>query len=160
VRQYAELMTLVKTVQAEVKNNGLSGQTPWRLQEVLGAYQQGRWAGLFNEVMRFLGTEASQVPAGQKWLGSSDLIESLFGVYKYASEAGPFPEIGANVLLLPVMTAPLSGAETRHSILCVQCTIWQIGARPEWKSAFEAARPGIHIPGINVNGLPLGAVGC
>jgi hypothetical protein len=121
VGQYAEMMNLVKAVQAEVKNNGLSRQTPQRIQEVLGKYQQGRWAGLATEVAKFLSSEAGQVPQGQKWLGSSDLIESLFGVYKYASEASPFPEIGGNVLLLPVMTASLSGTLIRQALQSVSC---------------------------------------
>jgi hypothetical protein len=121
VGQYARLMGVVKAVQAEVKNNGLSRQTPGRLQEVLGtaADGQGRWAGFISKVAGFLAEEAGQVPAGQRWLGSSDLIESLFGVYKYASARAPFPEIGANVLLLPVIAAPLSGAVVSQALQSV-----------------------------------------
>jgi hypothetical protein len=69
-----------------------------------------------------LKAEAEQVPLGEKWLGSSDVIESLFGQYKYSSGRAPFPQIGANVLLLPVLTSKLSGELIRTALETVKGT--------------------------------------
>jgi len=110
-------------VQAEVKNNGLSRQTPRVLEGRFAAEMEGgRWDGWWGRLVGYLKAEAGQVPQGQVWLGSSDVIESLFGQYKNASGRAPFPEIGGNVLLLPVLTAELTDALIRTALETVKGT--------------------------------------
>jgi hypothetical protein len=60
--------------------------------------------------------EGWPVPCGESWLGSSDVIESLFGKYKWLGEKAPYAEVGAGVLALPVLTTALT-AELVHQAL-------------------------------------------
>jgi hypothetical protein len=117
LEQYGQLLRVSEQVQAEVKNNGLSRQTPEVVEERFAAeMERGRWQAWWRRLAAYLKAEAQQVPEGEKWLGSSDVIESLFGQYKNASGRAPFPEIGANVLLLPVLTTKLSGELIRAGL--------------------------------------------
>jgi hypothetical protein len=148
VVQYARLMEIVKVVEKEVKNEGLSRQTPQRVQELLaaGGDSEGRWAGLLAKVRDYLDKEAGQVPQGQTWLGSSDLIESLIGAYKYASEDAPFPEIGANVLLLPLLSTPLSGTLVRMALQSVSTADVRVWVQQNVGDSTLAKIRGVLIP--------------
>ncbi len=64
----------------------------------------------------YLKEEGSKVPVGQSWLGTSDVIESLFGKYKSFLEKSPEGEVGASVLALPLLTVDLT-AELIHEAL-------------------------------------------
>ncbi len=119
--QYGQLLRVSEQVQAEVKNNGLSRQTPQVLEDRFAAQMQGgRWQRWWGRLMEYLKVEAERVPQGETWLGSSDVIESLFGQYKNASGRAPFPEIGANVLLLPVLNTELSDELIRTALETVK----------------------------------------
>lgn len=121
VEKYGRMMAVVKEVQEEVKEHGLSRQSPQRVEGRLpaSARADARLAAFLSAVRDYLKREAEQVPAGQVWLGSSDVIESLFGKYKYLNDQAPFPEMAANVLLLPLLTTPLSGPLIRDALQAV-----------------------------------------
>jgi hypothetical protein len=118
VQKYSLIMEVVKVVQTEVKTNGLSRQTAQEVSALLpaAACADARLASFLNGVREYVKTEAEKIPVGQKWLGSSDVIESLFGKYKSLSEDMPFPEIGGNILSLPVITTPLTGDLIRTAL--------------------------------------------
>ncbi len=59
------------------------------------------------------------MPVGQSWLGSSDVIESLFGKYKYFLEKSPEGEVGASVLALPLLTVDLTAELVQEALLTV-----------------------------------------
>jgi hypothetical protein len=59
------------------------------------------------------------VPQGQSWLGTSDVIESLFGKYKCFTEKAPYAEVGASVLTLPLLTTELTAQLVREAMVSV-----------------------------------------
>jgi hypothetical protein len=121
LERYGQLLRVSEQVQALVKNNGLSRQTPRVLEDRFAAGMQGgRWQRWWGHLVGYLKAEAEQVPQGETWLGSSDVIESLFGQYKNATGGAPFPEIGANVLLLPVLNTELSDELVRDALEAVK----------------------------------------
>jgi hypothetical protein len=123
LEQYGQLLRVSQQVQAEVKNNGLSRRTPEVVEERFAAeMHKGRWQAWWGRLVAYLKAEAGQVPEEEVWLGSSDVIESLFGQYKNATGQGPFPEIGRNVLLLPVLTTELSDELIRTGLETVKGT--------------------------------------
>ena len=81
VARYQRLVEAVKQTEEEVKNDGLTRRTAARLWQQMPA-QLRRDASL-REFLRslkgYLKKEGSKVPVGQSWLGTSDVIESLFG---------------------------------------------------------------------------------
>jgi len=118
LREWSVLLECSKQVQAEVKNKGLSRQTPQQIEGRFGTVLgQGRWRRWWRQVMDYLEEQGRQVPEGERWQASSDAIESLFGCYKNGTKGAPLPEIGANVLLLPVLlTSELSGDLVREAM--------------------------------------------
>ena len=55
-----------------------------------------------EKIIEYLTFETHQVPVGQVLLGTSDVIESLFGKYKLFAARRPLKDIGASILLIPL----------------------------------------------------------
>ncbi len=118
VTRYGHLVEAVKQTEEEVKNHGLGRQTAARLWQQLPAQlrRDSSLEGFFRGLKGYLKEEGSKVPVGQSWLGTSDVIESLFGKYKSFWEKSPEGEVGASVLALPLLTVDLT-AELVHEAL-------------------------------------------
>ena len=121
VGRYQCLVEVVKQTEEEVKNDGLSRQTAARLWERMPG-QLRRDASLREFLRRlkgYLEQEGRKVPVGQSWLGTSDVIESLFGKYKCFLEKSPDGEVGASVLALPLLTVNLTAELVHEALLTV-----------------------------------------
>src|SRR3954466_5446456 len=62
----------------------------------------------------------TKVPARQKYLGSSDVLESLFGKYKDLAAQAPCREITANVLTIPLLVTSLTADLLRQALETVR----------------------------------------
>jgi hypothetical protein len=121
VTRYQRLLEVVKQTEREVKNHGLGRQTAirvWR-QLPVDVCRDARLGDFLKELREYLEEEGSKVPVGQSWLGSSDVIESLFGKYKYFAEQASDAEIGASVLALPMFTVDLTAELVNKALLSV-----------------------------------------
>ena len=118
VGRYQRLLEAVELTQQEVKNHGLGRQTAARVfaQLRLEVRQDASLGDFLSELRGYLEEEGSKVPEGQSWLGTSDVIESLFGKYKWFGEKAPYAEVGASVLTLPLLTVDLT-AELVHEAM-------------------------------------------
>lgn len=110
VRHYGRLREVLQVTQEEVKTRGLGAQTRERVWDRLSEATLGdeKLVDILKGVQGYLEEEGKKPPRGENWLGTSDVIESIFGKYKWQGEKAPYAEVGANVLLLPVMTVDLS----------------------------------------------------
>lgn len=110
VRHYGRLREALQVTQEEVKTRGLGAQTAERVWERLSEAALGdeRLAVFLGGLREYLEQQGKKPPVGENWLGTSDVIESLLGKYKWEGEKAPHAEVGANVLLLPVMTVDLT----------------------------------------------------
>lgn len=121
VTRYERLIEAVKQTEEEVKNHGLSRETGARLWKGMPA-QLRRDASLrkfLRGLKGYLSEEGRKVPVGQSWLGTSDVIESLFGKYKSFLEKSPEGEVGASVLALPLLTVDLTAELVQAALLTV-----------------------------------------
>ena len=111
VARYQCLLEVVKQTEQEVKNHGLGRRTAARALATVacGSAPRCQSGRLLEELRGYLKEEGSKVPVGQSWLGSSDVIESLFGKYKCFAEKAPDAEVGASVLALPLFTVRSDG---------------------------------------------------
>jgi hypothetical protein len=116
---YAGLLRVIGLAEAEVHTAGLSRQTAaafwarWQGQAGPASWRVWQFA---QRVRVRLQEEGGQVPAGQAWLGSSLVIESLFGTYKELVKRSPSGEMGPEVLLLPVLTAEVTNELVREAL--------------------------------------------
>src|SRR5438309_3115719 len=121
VARYQRLVEAVKQTEEEVKNDGLTRRTAARLWQQMPA--QLRHDASLREFLRslkgYLEKEGSKVPVGQSWLGTSDVLESLFGKYKSFLEKSPDGEVGASVLALPLLTVDLTAELVHEALLCI-----------------------------------------
>jgi hypothetical protein len=110
VRTWSCYLTAVKTALRQVKNKGLSRKS-WRAiqQELKPVAQAGQSEKEFAQcVVRFVRQEGEKIPAGAVYLGTSDVLESLFGKYKMVVQKTPCGEITANVLVIPLLVTHLT----------------------------------------------------
>lgn len=121
VTRYQCLIEVVKQTEQEVKNHGLGRQTATRVWRQLPAAvrRDPSLAVFLKELRGYLKEEGGKVPVGQSWLGSSDVIESLFGKYKCFGEKAPDAEVGASVLALPLFTLDLTAELINEALLSV-----------------------------------------
>jgi hypothetical protein len=121
VAHYARLLEVVEETQREVKMHGMGAITTERVWERLPTAVLGdaRLADFLADVRSYLEREGGKIPNGERWLGTSDVIESLFGKYKWLGEKAPYAEVGANVLTLPVMTVDLTSELIREALSTV-----------------------------------------
>ena len=73
-----------------------------------------------GRVLSFVRKEGAKVPARQKYLGSSDVLESLFGKYKDLAAQAPCREITANVLMIPLLVTSLTADLLRQALETVR----------------------------------------
>jgi hypothetical protein len=115
---YAEMLAQSKRIQSVLKTQGLGAAAWATLQDERVALTdlRPRAAAFTTRVLAHVEQEIAQVPPGETWLASSDIIESVFGTYKRFTERGPLKEIGKLVLTIPALLAALTPALIRHAL--------------------------------------------
>jgi hypothetical protein len=107
---YADMVTIVQTVETQLKTEGLHRHslTTWS-QTMTTHLLTERGQNLKQKVSDYLAEEGNQIPEEEILLGTSDVIESLFGKYKIFSSKRPLKDIGASILTIPLSTLKMTG---------------------------------------------------
>jgi hypothetical protein len=122
VTVWSYFQKVVKEAEEEIKRAGLS-RTSWRRikRRLIGASRPiGRARSFRRQVLTFVQKEGAKVPIGQRYLGSTDVLESLFGKYKDLAAQAPSREITANVLMIPLLVTPLTPELLRQALETVR----------------------------------------
>lgn len=118
VRVWSYFQRVVKEAEEEIKRAGLS-RTSWRKikHRLIGESRPtGKEREFRRQVLAFVRKEGAKVPFRQQYLGSSDVLESLFGKYKDFADQAPSREITANVLTIPLLVTPLTPELLRQAL--------------------------------------------
>lgn len=120
-RCYHPMVHLVHEAERLVKHEGIHGETAQRLQQKVRRelVQEGRVAQFESKIMAYLNEEGRGRPANESLLGTSDVLESLFGKYKMYSSKSSFKELGASLLMLPVITTRLTSQILKNALEAV-----------------------------------------
>jgi hypothetical protein len=107
---WTQYWDLVCRAEAQVRAEGLGVEAGQRYRAALPVARgnEARVPWLAEQIANFLSREGEHVPPGQALLGSSEVIESVFGSYKQYVARGVWSEIGSNVLLIPVLLVTLT----------------------------------------------------
>jgi hypothetical protein len=151
VRAWSYFQKVVQVAEEEIKKGGLS-RTSWRrVKDRLAGESQpvGTEKAFRGQVLSFVRKEGAKVPARQKYLGSSDVLESLFGKYKDLAAEAPCREITANVLMIPLLVTSLTADLLRQALESVRAQDveeWldeHLGPSPQKRkrAVLNAARP-------------------
>jgi hypothetical protein len=122
VRAWSYFQRVVKDAEEEVKRAGLN-RTSWRRikRRLIGESRPLGKARVFRrQVLALVRKEGAKVPVRQQYLGSTDVLESLFGKYKDLAEQAPSREITANVLMIPLLVTPLTPELLRQALEAVR----------------------------------------
>lgn len=118
---YAQMSRLVTMAEEQVKHNGLNQQSYQTFENsFVDMTLSPRAKSLAEKIGRYLKTEGEQIPDGQTLLGTSDVIESIFGKYKYLSSECPIRDMGKMILTIPVLTTELTCELVKTAMESVQ----------------------------------------
>ena len=67
----------------------------------------------------FIMNETNGIRDNEIFLGTSDIIESIFGKYKNFSAKTPIRDIGKNILTIPVFTAEITTDKLSRALASV-----------------------------------------
>jgi len=98
---YTEMLTLVRTLQHQLKHKGLTEHSKTDFIEQIGCqHLSPRLVAFKEKLLYYLELQTAGLPPDQSLLGSSDTIESLFGKYKLFSAKSPLKHMGHLILTL------------------------------------------------------------
>src|SRR4030042_3241756 len=106
------MVHLIHLVEKQVKTEGLSQESKQIFEEnskEIGVNNE-RVQNFRKQIIDFLFEEGAKIPDGQTLLGTSDIIESTFGKYKYFSSRSPLKEVGKMILTIPVFIGKKTSA--------------------------------------------------
>jgi hypothetical protein len=136
IQTYSEMLALISLAQTQIKNQGLHDRS---LSEWLESLSQAlstsitthsvnpRVQKIQARIEEYLVDEVKKVPAELILLGTSDVIESLFGKYKIFAQRRPIKELGASILLIPLSTIEITidlVKEAMESISFIDVVAW------------------------------------
>lgn len=111
INTWTEIVHLIHLVEKQVKCEGLSQESKQIFEEnskEIGVNNK-RVQNFKKQVIDFLSEEGAKIPDEQTFLGTSDIIESTFGKYKYFSSRNPLKEVGKMILTIPVFIGKKTG---------------------------------------------------
>jgi hypothetical protein len=141
VRQWSYFQKVVKCAEAEIKHNGLRRSSQRRIREALqeDKPKTQRERRFCRDAVKLVHGEGNKVPERHRFVGSTDVLESLFGKYKELADHGPCREITANVLMIPLFATTLTADLLRQALESVHeqdVRLWveqQLGTSPQTK---------------------------
>jgi hypothetical protein len=110
IRRWGDILNVVSIARDEVKANGLTADTSDRFYRRIEniSIDTDVVRVLTNDLYGFLCEQTKSIPVGQKFLGSSDAIESVFAKYKNFSARTPMKGVGKTVLTIPVFLSQIT----------------------------------------------------
>lgn len=118
VNQWRLWLDVLEVAKCEVKKNGLSEDTAKNFRKRVAKIKSKRTSvrQLKNELVHFFQEETKHCQDEKPWLGTSDIIESVFGKYKVFSAKTPMKEVGKAILTIPVLTSAITPGEVRNAM--------------------------------------------
>ena len=111
------MIELVQTVQQQVKQQGLSQTASMDFEnsikdKVLTAPAEH----LKEQIIGYLTQESGKIPDGEILLGTSDIIESIFGKYKQYTANSPLKEVGKMILTIPLCVTKITSQLVKEAM--------------------------------------------
>lgn len=108
IEELSEVLTCINQLQREIKQNGFCQHTFERCRQIIRAElvcNSHRTRQLIHSIYHYLRLEHVKTSvSGTPWHASSDVIESLFGLYKAKKSPNPLYGVTGFVHLLPLYT--------------------------------------------------------
>lgn len=108
--EWVPLVRMTYSAEKQVKHAGLHGASAaeWRASQPPLPRSQTRARQFRASVLHYLREEGRRRPRTEALLGTTDVLESLFGKYKRYTERSPVKELNSAILTLPLATEPIT----------------------------------------------------
>ncbi len=118
LEEWSHFFSVLNMARCEVKENGLDQNTVVKFQKRVNNLKDpsSRVRKLISDLRRFFKEETLNIPLNEKWLGTSDIIESIFGKYKNFSSRSTMRGIGKIILTIPVFTSKITTEKVKMAM--------------------------------------------
>ena len=121
LHRWSSMLQVISIARDEVKSKGLEADTVKRFRDRVGTLRDraGTTAAadeIVNQLIDFLTEETLTITAGQKYLGTSDAIESVFARYKNFSARTPMKGVGKTVLTIPAFLSDITPQRVHEAL--------------------------------------------
>jgi hypothetical protein len=142
---WRELLTIIATTQEQIRDEGLHLASGHALKPKLKP-RSARGRQFAKRVCEFVSEQGVKVPSGQRYVGCSEVIESIFGKYKHYLERSPSPSLGSNVVLFPLFVTKIAAEWVSAALETVKHHMAQkfvriLGGRSEQQQRAELRPP-------------------
>ncbi len=105
---WQEMLTMSRGIETQLKKSGLHQQSLLEFRQKFPALlSSSRLKNFREEIIRYLEKETYVIPQKNPMLASSDIIESIFGKYKFFSQRSPLKQLRRIILIIPLSTIDL-----------------------------------------------------
>jgi hypothetical protein len=114
------MIELVQTVPQQVKQEGLSQTSSMDFENsIKGKVLTAPAEQIKKQIIGYLTEEGGKIPDGEIRLGTSDIIESIFGKYKQYTANSPLKEVGKMILTIPLFVTKITSQLVKRAMECV-----------------------------------------
>jgi len=147
VEQWRQLVEVGTRVEQWVKTQGLSSRSAQQLpQQLAGVGTLPRTQQLGAELVEFVRAEAAKAKDGERLVGSSEIIESLFGKWKRLEGDQARSGLTGLVLLLGALVSHTSAAVIRQALESVPTKMVLTWCREKLGKTVQATRRTLFVP--------------
>lgn len=115
LKYWSQIVQMTRFVETQIKLDGLNLQTLSLMQKRL-IMEIDLTESFSQKILDYLTKEISQIKSGQTLLGTSDVIESLFGKYKQFSAHSALKQIGQRFLSICLSTMNLTTSVVKKAL--------------------------------------------
>jgi hypothetical protein len=114
IMQWHGYISFITLVESEIKHNGLTRGDDIKIQstsDILTEHLKGvtlKMRGTYDQIIEFVRGQESKLSPGQTIIGSSDIVESVFGKWKSMAHEDSMAGITNLILLLPLLTVNIT----------------------------------------------------
>jgi len=114
---YKQIFDLIKVVCKQLKEKGINRDSIDDFIKTVKPFPLTRRAENFkNKILEYLEEETRSIPAGETFLATSDILESILGKYKIFSSKSPLKEVGKMLLTIPLCTIHITAATVKEAL--------------------------------------------
>ena len=120
IKELSEINSIIKEIEKEMKNNGLSVNSFEKSKVILTKCESGKTKEFKQVLISKIAQQIELLPNTDKILFSSDILESVFGKYKNRVSDNPMASVSVLMLIIAAFTVNLTEEKIRKSIETVK----------------------------------------
>ena len=103
--KWSQMLKMTRTVETQLKQFGLNQESISNFEQVFPVNSiSPELVDLHQKIKSYLTQETALINDDGSFLATSDIIESIFGKYKFFSSKSPLMELGQMILTIPLVT--------------------------------------------------------